>query len=82
MNVIAQSGSAYLVEVSAGRGRVLDLEEPRLHPPLGIQSILARGYWEPFRGDPSHILDAYDQLEHGVPKAASTAATDVRGAGA
>ena len=58
MKVIASSGNAYLIEVGEGVGRVLDVEQRRFFPPNAIHAILARGYWEPFRGDEAPILAA------------------------
>lgn len=67
MKVIAKSASAFLIEFEDGYGRVLDLEQERLFPPNSVDSILARGYWEPFTGDPSPILDRVGELKNGDP---------------
>jgi hypothetical protein len=65
VKVIAKSASAFLIEFEGGYGRVLDLEQERLFPPNSIDSILARGYWEPFTGDPSPVLDRVGELSAG-----------------
>jgi hypothetical protein len=62
MKVIARSGSSYLIEVGEGYGRVLDTDQERLFPVNAIASILARGYWEPFTGDPALLLERASEL--------------------
>ena len=58
MRVIAKRGSGtYLISLEddvekamqqpRAQGRVLDTERMVLHRPFNLQSILARGYWEP-----------------------------------
>jgi hypothetical protein len=61
--VIAKSGSAFLIQFEDGSGRVLDLDQDRLFPPNSVDSILARGYWEPFTGDPAPVLDQIAEKE-------------------
>jgi hypothetical protein len=51
IEVIAQRGASVLIRVDADHGRILDRRHGRLFPPQSIDSALARGYWEPFRGD-------------------------------
>ena len=47
--VARQAHDAVLVDMGNGMGRVLDLNEGRLtSPAILLQSILARGYWEPY----------------------------------
>lgn len=65
MKVIAKSANAFLIEFEDGSGRVLDLDQGRLFPPNSVDSILARGYWEPFNGDPRPVLDRLGELEDG-----------------
>jgi hypothetical protein len=65
VKVIAKSASAFLIEIEDGYGRVLDLEQDRLFPPNSVDAILARGYWEPFTGDPSPLLERAGQLQAG-----------------
>jgi hypothetical protein len=67
VKVLAKSASAFLIEFEDGYGRVLDLEQGRLFPPNSVDSILARGYWEPFNGDPSSILDRVGELKDDDP---------------
>lgn len=50
VEVIAQQGSGrYLLKVENQQGRILDLNENMLYPPVFIHSILARGYWEEYK---------------------------------
>ena len=67
VKVVAQSGAAFLLEVADGVGRVLDTEQRCLFPPNAVASILARGYWEPFDGDPAEVerrlREARDMIE-------------------
>lgn len=58
MNVIAQEGSWYLVDVGNGLGRVLDLEFGRFFPPASLSSLLATGSWRPFDGDQDAVIAA------------------------
>lgn len=64
MNVIAQEGSWYLVDVGNGLGRVLDLEFGRFFPPRAIVALLAKGSWGAFSGDEASVIasigDAHD----------------------
>jgi hypothetical protein len=76
MKVIAKSGSAYLLEIEEGQGRVLDLAQHRLFPPNAIASILARGYWEPFDGDQDPILAKAQSLTDSPPAAPPGATAD------
>lgn len=56
MNVIAQDGKWYLVDVGAGLGRVLDLEFDRFFPTGSLASLVAKGTWRPFEGDEGAVL--------------------------
>lgn len=52
MKIVARRGkSTYLVDLGEGQGRVYDESTRTLHPALNLQSILGRGYWEPFPGE-------------------------------
>jgi hypothetical protein len=55
IDVIAQRGASVLIRVDADRGRILDRRHGRLFPPQSIDSALARGYWQPFRGEADEI---------------------------
>ena len=57
MRVVAQRGNSFLLQVGDEEGRVFDSGTGRLYPPAGLQSILARGYWEKFSGDEAAIFD-------------------------
>jgi len=49
MKIIAHQGtSAYLVQVSKDKSRVLDMDQKIFFKPFNTQSILARGYWEEY----------------------------------
>jgi hypothetical protein len=63
IRVVAQRGESFLLEIGEGRGRVLDLRHGRLFPPMAIDSILARGYWQPFSGNPDAILARLEDVE-------------------
>lgn len=68
LKVIATRGSLYLLLMLGPDGRptlndwgaemvrVLDDSKNILHAPGNIESVLARGYWEPFVGDQDKIL--------------------------
>jgi len=63
MEIIAKRGeTSYLLETSLGMGRVLDLEQKVLFPELNIQSILARGYWEPYTGSQDELANLLSQV--------------------
>lgn len=56
--IIATQGSqCYLVLVAEDRARVLDLEARRYFPAFNLQSILARGYWQAYRGSQRVLRD-------------------------
>lgn len=55
-----QGTGRYLIDVEQPRGdlavgRILDLDRGAFYPPILVESILARGYWEPYDG-PQGIL--------------------------
>lgn len=57
--VLAKRGEQeYLIALDGRRGCVFDAADAVLYPEHSIDSILARGYWEPFQGDGSAILKA------------------------
>jgi len=48
--IIAQRGkNSFLISTGGKIGRVYDLRSGEVYPPMNINSILARGYWEPPR---------------------------------
>jgi hypothetical protein len=56
--VVAQRAGtqAYLVDLEDGYGgRVADFEAGTLWQPTNMQSLLARGYWEPLPGAPDDV---------------------------
>lgn len=63
MDVIAQRGSSYLLRVGEREGRVFDLRHGRLYGVVALDSILARGYWEDFVGDPADVIEALATAE-------------------
>ena len=63
MNVVAQEGQWYLVDVGNGLGRVLDLEFRRFFPPSSITSLLAKGAWERFSGDQEPVIAEIGQVQ-------------------
>lgn len=69
MNVIAQEGSWYLIDVGDGLGRVLDLEFDRYFPPQSLPSLLAKGAWQPFVGDVDAILALTRETHDMAPEA-------------
>jgi len=63
MEIVAKRGeTSYLLETVPGMGRVLDLEQKVLFPEFNIQSILARGYWEPFAGSQDELSNLLSQV--------------------
>ncbi len=63
MDVVAQRGSTYLLQVGEREGRVFDLRHGRLYGAMSLDSILARGYWEDFVGDPADLIEALASAE-------------------
>lgn len=61
MKIIGTQGPGrYLIDVEQPRGdlaigRILDLDRGAFYPPILVESILARGYWEPYDG-PQDVL--------------------------
>lgn len=60
--ILAVRGSQYLLVPPDAdlndlrvKGRILDLDQKRLSPPLCVHSILKHGYWEPYEGDQRHL---------------------------
>ncbi len=68
MRPVAQSdgGRSILLETAPGRGRVLSLRRNVIYPDFSIDSILARGYWEPFSGDERALLEAVSAADEYV----------------
>ena len=49
--IVAKRGEElYLVKVSKDESRILDLNRLTYFPPFFTQSIIARGYWEVYKG--------------------------------
>ena len=69
MNVIAQEGEWYLVDVGHGLGRVLDLEFDRFFPPRSLTSLLAKGTWSAFEGDRDAVLGHVRHVHDLAPEA-------------
>lgn len=45
--VVAQQGpDRFLIELPDGKGQIADTGDGKIWPPIAIESILARGYWE------------------------------------
>jgi hypothetical protein len=81
MNVIAQDGQWYLVDVGYGFGRVLDLEFDRFFPTGSLASLVAKGTWCPFEGDEAAVLartHTAEDLETGSSRGHSTAEPHAR----
>lgn len=61
MKIIGTQGPGrYLVDIEQPRGdlavgRILDANSGEFFPPILVESIVARGYWEPYDG-PQDIL--------------------------
>ena len=43
--------------------RVLDLSQEKYFPPFNLQSILARGYWEPFEADEAFLHELLTKVK-------------------
>ena len=69
MNVLAQEGQWYLVDVGHGLGRVLDLEFDRFFPPRTLTSLLAKGAWTDFVGEPDEVLRRIADVHDLAPEA-------------
>jgi hypothetical protein len=49
--IVAQQGmQRFLVQTSESMARVLDTDQGRYFPETLMQSVLARGYWQPYSG--------------------------------
>lgn len=53
--IIAQRGDQYLIQTGDGEGRIADTEQGALFAVHSLDSILARGYWEPIENDPAQL---------------------------
>ena len=68
MRLIGRQGdNAYLVEVPPINGesmaRVLDVAEKRLFPMAPLASLLARGYWEEYTGNPGELERLFELVK-------------------
>lgn len=61
--IAIRGNSSYLVQVSHSHARVLDLEQGKYFPPYYLNSILARGYWEPFSGSNELLNELKGRVE-------------------
>lgn len=62
--VIAKRGeSAYLIDIGDDKGRILNVEEKVLYPPMFLPSILARGYWDEVEVKPAELKKMLDGVE-------------------
>jgi hypothetical protein len=57
MKIVAQNDDRFLLDVGNDQGQVLDREEGLLFPPMYLESIVARGYWEPYEGDQAVLTE-------------------------
>lgn len=57
-----RSNSVYLIDIGNGKGRVLDLYQKTYFPPFNLISIIARGYWEEYKGDQSILPKLKEQI--------------------
>lgn len=56
--IVAQNGpDTFLVDVGGGKGRILDRGQGVYFAPWNIESILARGYWEPYQGSQDVLVN-------------------------
>jgi hypothetical protein len=64
MRIVAQSpsGQTLLVDLEDGAGRVLDLDQRKMFPPMPLDSILARGYWRDYLG-PQNVADRIKDVD-------------------
>jgi hypothetical protein len=69
MNVIAFEDRWFLIDVGNGLGRVLDLEFGRFFPPQALTSLLAKGSWEVFSGNPEPVVAAIHDVQDLAPEA-------------
>lgn len=61
--VLAQRADSFLIQVGEGCARVFDARHHRLFPPVAIETVLARGYWQEFRGVERDVLDQLASVE-------------------
>lgn len=62
MKIIAYQGSnRYLIEVSPGLSVIVDWTFKKAFKPFNTQSILARGYWQEYKG-PQELLTTLKPL--------------------
>jgi hypothetical protein len=60
--VVAHRGDEqYLIDVGDGLGRVFDTEQDVVFAPFNIDSIVARGYWEPVSDVPEAVQARLDE---------------------
>lgn len=45
VRIVAECGNWFLLDVGNGQGRVLDLDNDRVFPPMSLVSLLAKGGW-------------------------------------
>jgi hypothetical protein len=68
--LIATRGNQRLYETHDGRGVTEDTRTGLISAPLNIQSVLARGYWQPVSvSDPNPQAQAFDAQRTPPPKA-------------
>jgi len=54
----------YLVDLEEkSQGQIIDVQEGVMWPPMGIHSLLMRGYWEPFE----HTKELLDEILAAIP---------------
>ena len=56
MNVIAERAGTYLVGDIEGHAVIVDVGKGTVSAPILAESVLSRGYWRPFTGDPAPIV--------------------------
>lgn len=63
MRVIAQDHDWFVLEIEPDVGRVFDLPRRRLFAPTSLVSIMSKGSWREFSGDPDYVFDALSDAE-------------------
>ena len=62
--VAKRSPGTYLLDVGDGMGVVVDVGRDKRYAPFNLQSIMARGYWEPAEDDPEFTAELMQTPEY------------------
>ncbi len=60
--IAVQGDEVYLIAIGNNLGRVLSLEQGIYFAPFNLESLIARGYWEDFKGNQSILNKLKEQV--------------------